>query len=204
MRIGLLPRPCRVMNVLVVYAHPNPASFNRAVLASADEGLRSAGHQVRIRDLYHDGFDPVLSRSDLARLAVGETPSDMQAEQVLVAWADTLVLIYPVWWFGPPALLKGWFDRTFTHGFAFRYGPAGHMGLLAPRQAAIVATLGGSAEEYRQRDWESLLLRPAAEGVLGYCGVELIGYRLLYEVPGSARSDREAMLEEVASFAAGL
>jgi len=192
------------MKVLVVYAHPNPASFNRAVLECTGEGLRNAGHQVRIRDLYHEAFDPVLSRSDLARLAVGETPPDMRAEQSQVAWADTLVLIYPVWWFGPPALLKGWFDRTFTHGFAFRYGPAGHMGLLAPRKAAIVATLGGSAEEYRQRDWESLLLRPTAEGVLGYCGIELCGFRLLYEVPGSARAARQAMLEQVTTFAAGL
>ena len=190
------------MKVLVVYAHPNPASFNRALLDAIHEGLATAGHPVRVRDLYQCGFDPVLSRSDLARLALADTPEEIRTEQALVSWAELMIFLYPVWWFGPPALLKGWFDRTFTHGFAFRYGPAGHQGLLAPRQAVIVATLGGSAAEYRARDWESLLVRPAAEGVLGYCGVQLREARLLYEIPGSSEAARREMLEQMSELAA--
>jgi NAD(P)H dehydrogenase (quinone) len=192
------------MNALLVYAHPNAASFNRAVLEAVVEGLQGARHVVRIRDLYQSSFDPVLSSTDLARIAAGDTPDDIQREQALVAWAHLLVFVYPVWWFGQPALLKGWFDRTFTHGFAFRYGPGGHQGLLGPRKALIVATLGGSLAEYQGKDWESLLVRPAAEGVLGYCGVELLEAHLLYEVPGSLDATRCAMLEQVREFAASL
>ena len=86
------------MRVLIVYAHPNSASFNHAMLESTHQGLLAAGHEVRIKDLYAENFDPVLRASDLASLQTGIVPEKIAHEQEALLWAEGLVFIYPLWW----------------------------------------------------------------------------------------------------------
>ena len=113
------------MNVLVVYAHPNPESFNKSILELVQAEFANRGDDVRVRDLYTEKFDPVLDESQLVLQTGGGIPADIKCEQDHVQWADAIVLIYPLWWFDRPAILKGWFDRVFTNGFAFRYDGEG-------------------------------------------------------------------------------
>ncbi len=109
------------MNFLVVYAHPVPTSFNAAVFETVKRALAGAGHRVRAVDLYQEGFQPVLSRAD--REAYLEN-TDLLADQVRdhidnLKWAEGLVFVFPTWYYGPPAILKGWFERVWLPGVTF-------------------------------------------------------------------------------------
>lgn len=122
------------MKVLWLFAHPDQRSLSGAL---KDEGLRTLdarGHQHRVSDLYAMKWNPVVDAADYGhdpadRLLVGEASErayteghlapDIRAEQHKLDWADTLIVQFPLWWYGMPAILKGWFDRVFVKGFAF-------------------------------------------------------------------------------------
>ena len=108
------------MRALVVYCHPRPESFTAAVRDVVLERLRAAGADIRLRDLYDIGFEPVMSaeehlnyeNTDVNRCGVSDDCDD-------VLWADTLIFVYPTWWYGLPAVLKGWLDRALVPDVAF-------------------------------------------------------------------------------------
>ena len=189
------------MNVLIVYAHPNPRSFNWAILDVIDSALRERGHATRIHDLYQMQFRAVLDSEDLLRNWRGDLPVDTRREQDAIRWARGLVFVYPIWWFGPPAILKGWIDRVFTRKFAFDFGPEGMKGPLTHEKALIVNTLGGDEATYQHERWHELLVRPMAEGILGACGIRNVVYRVFYQVPTVSLAERQAMLDEVRALA---
>jgi len=107
------------VRTLLVYCHPDPESFVAALRDRAVEAIAGAGHEVRVTDLYADGFDPVFSAAERARhLEAGSDPvvADHTAD---LAWCERLVLVYPTWWSGQPAMLKGWIDRVWVRGVAW-------------------------------------------------------------------------------------
>lgn len=111
------------MKTLVVYCHPDPASFTAAIRDRAVAALRERGDDVRLTDLYADGFDPVFTAEEKARhLEPGPDPSVAEHAADL-QWCDRLVLIYPTWWSGHPAMLKGWIDRVWVRDVAFDLPP---------------------------------------------------------------------------------
>lgn len=108
------------MRALVVYCHPKPESFTAAVRDLVLARLERCGADVRLHDLYADGFDPVLSASEWEWYldeASNRTPVAVQVDDLL--WCDTLIFVYPTWWYGLPAMLKGWLDRVMLPGVAF-------------------------------------------------------------------------------------
>lgn len=108
------------MRALVVYCHPDPASFSAAVRDRVLEHLRAAGAEIRLHDLYALGFQPCLSQSEWRgyldsptnRAPVADAAADLE-------WCDTLIFVYPTWWYGLPAMLKGWLDRVLLPDIAF-------------------------------------------------------------------------------------
>ena len=120
------------MNVYVVYCHPDPESFTAAVRQRAVDALRASGHEVRISDLYADDFEPAMSLQELLDYGA---PSDRNQQIAAycedLRWCEALVLIYPTWWSGQPAMLKGWLDRVLVRGVAWEL-PEGASG-LTPR-----------------------------------------------------------------------
>ncbi|MDX1654274.1 MAG: NAD(P)H-dependent oxidoreductase [Candidatus Competibacteraceae bacterium] len=185
------------MNVLIVYAHPNPRSFNNAILGTVDTTLRERRHTTRIKDLYRLGRKVILDAEDLGRIHQRDIPEDILREQADMAWAQGLVFIYPIWWFGPPAILKGWIDRVFVRGFAFDFTKEGMKGLLGHEKALVLTTLGGDEATYRRNDWQGIISRPLTDGTLSYCGVQDITHRAFYQVPSVGDESRRGMLEEV-------
>ena len=169
------------MNILLVYAHPNPRSFNRALLETIDAELCERGHATCIRDLYQMRFRAVLDGEDLIRNWRGDLPDDIRQEQEAIRWAQGLVFIYPIWWFGPPAILKGWIDRVFVRKFAFDFTEAGMQGLLTHEKALIVNTLGGD------------------EATLKTCQVLHHGARLEVRRKGSCLEPGDTLVEVTAS-----
>lgn len=119
------------MKLLIVYSHPVPESFNAAVRDTALEALKRGGHEVRLIDLHAEGFDPVMSageRRDYHSEGLNETPVRDHIAQI--RWAEGLVFIYPTWWYGLPAMLKGWLDRVWVPHVTFTL-PAGSEPLRA-------------------------------------------------------------------------
>jgi len=108
------------MRVLLIYSHPVETSFCAALHAQVAQSLRGAGHEVDDCDLYAEDFNPVLSRAE--RLGYHEIPANRLPVEGYVRrleWAEALVFCFPTWCFGPPAMLKGWFDRVLVPGVAF-------------------------------------------------------------------------------------
>jgi NAD(P)H dehydrogenase (quinone) len=108
------------MRVLYLYAHPLPESFHHAIREEARAGLREAGHEVDLCDLYAEGFDPVLSVAERRGYhALPDNRVPCEAYIARVERAEALVLSFPTWSFGLPAILKGFFDRVFIPGVSF-------------------------------------------------------------------------------------
>ncbi len=139
------------MAALVVLAHPLANSLSHRLAATAMATLDQAGAQPVLLDLHAEGFDPRLTPEERAayydapRIAPDLLGADLLRHARLLAGAETLVLVFPTWWFGPPALLKGWIDRVFAPGIGFDHTPG--FGPIAPRltglrRAVAVTTLG--------------------------------------------------------------
>ena len=139
------------MRVLVVFAHPVETSFNAAVHAAVVEALAGAGHEVDDCDLYAEGFEAAMSREeriDYQEIGPNRRNVERYVERLLAA--EALVIVHPVWNYGYPAILKGFFDRVFLPGVSFRMVDRKAMpGLHNIRKCAFVCTYGGS----RFRAW---------------------------------------------------
>ena len=108
------------MRILVVYAHPVDTSFGAAVHWQVIEKLRERGHEVRDLDLYAEGFDPVLSRTEHVAYEVeGDHRKAIEDHVERIKWAEGLVFVYPTWWYGLPAIMKGWLERIWLPGITF-------------------------------------------------------------------------------------
>jgi putative NADPH-quinone reductase len=108
------------MKVLVVYCHPVEGSFVSAVRDRVLAGLDRAGHEVRLTDLYADGFEPRMSAFErLHHKDAPEAKPEILPSAADLAWCEALVLVYPTWWAGQPAMLKGWIDRVWVQGVAW-------------------------------------------------------------------------------------
>ncbi len=110
------------VRTLIIFCHPCADSFNAALLASARAAFTLAGHELRVIDLYAEGFDPILTAQDkhdyLPNTSVLLEKVAPQVEAI--RWAEQLVFVFPTWFYGPPAMLKGWFERVWLPGVAFK------------------------------------------------------------------------------------
>ena len=136
------------MQVLVIYCHPVAESFAAAAHQTVLEALGDAGHTVTDVDLYAENFDPVMSRQErLDYLNPARNERQVQRYDDMLKSAEALVLVYPAWWYGMPAMLKGYFDRVWLPGVAFDVRPDGTVStdrLKRLRRIAVVTTYGGS------------------------------------------------------------
>ncbi|WP_028228409.1 NAD(P)H-dependent oxidoreductase [Paraburkholderia ferrariae] len=189
------------MNVLLVYAHPEPRSLNGALRDFTIERLAAAGHTVEVSDLYAMNWKAVLDAEDTtARLDAGRfdasldskhayknglQSADIAREQQKLMRADMVILQFPLWWFSMPAILKGWVERVYAYGFAYgvgehsdvRWGSRYGEGNLAGKRAMLVVTAGGWASHYGPRGingpMEDILF-PIHHGILYYPGFEVL------------------------------
>ncbi len=197
------------MNVLIVFAHPEPRSLNAALRDVAIEELRAQGHVVQVSDLYAMGWKAQVDGTDFPALAAdarlkvaaasGEAfaaaalTEDVKAEQEKLLWADMLILQFPLWWFTMPAILKGWVDRVYAYGFAYgvgehsdhRWGDRYGEGRLSGKRAMLVVTTGGWEAHYSPRGVNGPiddLLFPINHGILHYPGYDVLPPFVAYRV----------------------
>lgn len=212
-RNHLISHPSTPGSALWVYAHPRRNSLNGELLRAGQDAL-SRRYDITTSDLCAQNFDPVLDETDLrsqsghpGNIAVqageaytrNELRPDVREEQRRLAEAELLVLQFPLWWYGTPAILKGWLDRVLTAGFAHgdldpdlgvprRYGDGG----LAGRRALVIVTVGEDDRSTGSRgisgDIGSILF-PLTHGVLWFVGIDVLEAHVVHDADG-ADADR--------------
>lgn len=161
------------MKHLIIYAHPNDGSLNHHLMQTVVDSLQSNNHDIEIRDLYQLHFSPVLSLEDMNGQRMGKVADDVKLEQDYILWADHITFIYPIWWTGMPAIMKGFIDRVFSYGFAYRYVQGIQKGLLTGKRTTIINTHGKSHAEYESIGMNKALSLTSDKGIFTYCGFEI-------------------------------
>ena len=136
------------MRTLVVYCHPVPESFGAAVRDVVLETLRQKGDEIRLIDLYAEGFDPVLGADERRHYNEG-APDDpaLREHFAHLGWAEAILFVYPTWWYGLPAMLKGWLDRVWVTDVVFRLPADGgtiESLMTHIRKLGVITTCGAS------------------------------------------------------------
>lgn len=195
------------MNVLLVYAHPEPRSLNGSLKDFSVKRLEDAGHVVQVSDLYAmnwkaslDAGDTLVKKTDARfdpsldsqhAFENGLQSEDIAREQEKLLWADTLILQFPLWWFSMPAILKGWVERVYAYGFAYgvgehsdaRWGDRYGEGTLAGKRAMLIVTAGGWESHYGPRGINGPMdhiLFPIQHGILYYPGFDVLPPFVIY------------------------
>jgi NAD(P)H dehydrogenase (quinone) len=176
------------MRHLIIYAHPNENSLNHSLLNTVVETLQSRDQEVIVRDLYKIGFDPVFSLEDMQGQFQGKLSDDVKLEQEHISWAEQITFIYPIWWTGLPAMMKGYIDRVFSYGFAYRYDQGIQKGLLKGKKTVIINTHGKSHEEYEKTGMDKALTLTSDNGIFIYSGLEIIRH-LFFDKADKASSE---------------
>ena len=192
------------MKVLIVYAHPTPSSLNGTLKDHALKILKEEGHELQVSDLYLMKWKAVVdaedfpSHSDSSPLNVvfasgeayttGTQAKDVAVEQEKLLWADAIVFQFPLWWYGVPAILKGWIERVYAYRFAYGYKDGTNAyrfgeGILSGKRAFVSVTTGGSEADYGPRGINGpldQLLFPLTHGALFYPGMEVLPIFAVY------------------------
>jgi NAD(P)H dehydrogenase (quinone) len=158
------------------------ASFGGLLLERFSDGLARAGHTHEVADLYAEGFDPVFSANDYGQFHGRPMPADVLAEQARVDRCQALAFVSPVWWLSLPAVLKGWFDRVWSNGWAYEWAHDPEGSLLAPRPFVFLLTAAGSAATWSRYGYGAALDATLRIGLLGWCGAERSTIAILHDV----------------------
>jgi NAD(P)H dehydrogenase (quinone) len=211
------------MNVLLVYAHPEPRSFNGAMRDVAVETLEEAGHRLTVSDLYASGFradggpwdftdpqDPAFFRYQREQVRASERGGfapEVAREVERLRAAELIILQFPLWWFSLPAILKGWVDRVFAMGFAYRIGHVYEEGPLRGKRGMLALTTGSPRATYgkagRNPEMDRLLF-PIHYGILHYVGMDVLAPFVSYGVNRADDEERVAELERYREHLRGL
>jgi NAD(P)H dehydrogenase (quinone) len=209
------------MNILIVHAQPEPTSLTRTLVDESVRVLRAQGHEVALSDLYSMQWKAVFdardfpARKNLERLCfitesghaycTSQQTEDVQSEQRKLLAADAVIFHFPLWWFGMPAILKGWVDRVFAYGLAYGYRGEGNRyrygeGGLQGKRALLCVTVGGPAEDYGPRGINGpleQLLFPITHGMLFFAGMDVLPTHAIY---GSGRITAARVEEEKSAW----
>ncbi|MBD3897237.1 NAD(P)H-dependent oxidoreductase [Halomonas sp. ML-15] len=194
------------MNVLIVFCHPEPRSFNGAMKEIAVRSLEGLGHRVEVSDLYAEGFDPVERPSHYPQRAEHTVfaplteqrhafnqqtlPDDVQREIARLERADLIILQFPLWWHGLPAMLKGWFDRVMVYGGLYSGSMRYDRGRLVGKRALCLVTTGSPTEAFTRhgRGGDMAALMWPTHCSLYYLGLEVLPPQVVYGVQGGGLS----------------
>jgi len=156
------------MKVLVVLCHPRRDSLTGAIADAVVEGLKEAGHEPELADLYGEGFDPCLREPDEPDWDhVGKVYSEaVQAEMARVERNRAIVLVFPIWWWSMPAMLKGWIDRVWNKDWAYGEAKLNH------ERALAIGLSASDAPTYAKRGYDTAIETQIVTGILNYCGID--------------------------------
>lgn len=159
------------METLIIYAHPWDGSFNKHILTKTQDLLAKQGKNVTTIDLYKDNYDPVMRSADLKLFSSGEYACELSAKYAeLMKKADELVLIFPIWWYGEPAILKGFYDKVLLKGHLYDEVDHQLSGLLKAKNATILTTANIDKQVFTALG--DPISNVLSNGILGTIGIE--------------------------------
>lgn len=209
------------MKVLLVYAHPERTSVTHRLVEIAIEVLEGQGHEIMQSDLYGMDWKAVFDGQDFPRranqnrlsfiaesghaFANGCQTPDVEEEQSKLLRADAVILLFPLWWYSMPAIMKGWMDRVWAYGLAYGYKGAGNAhrygdGGFAGKRALLAVSVGGPEKDYSPRGINGpleQLLFPITHGTLFFPGMQVLPTFAAY---GAAAIDAQGMAEATAAW----
>ncbi|WP_047048923.1 NAD(P)H-dependent oxidoreductase [Vibrio mexicanus] len=205
------------MNVLVVYWHPEPKSFNGAMFRRGIEALEAAGHSVKTSDLHAMNFDPVSGRKnfesannddffkqqleEMHAAQIDGFSSDIEEEIQKLEWCDLMIFQFPLWWFGLPATIKGWVDRVFAMGRVYGGGRFYENGVFKGKKSMVSVTMGGPEETYDKGGWNGdldAILRPIHRGIFEFTGFSVLEPQKVFGPARMTDEERTKALEDYA------
>lgn len=189
------------MHVLTVIDHPDPNSFTAAVADSFVAGAQAAGHTTQRADLHAEGFDPRWTQADIDADTTGIAPVDVFAEQERIARADGICLVFPLYWWGMPAMTKGWVDRVWSYGWAYDQLDDPERSMQRSRMGVLLVPAGARSDEMETKGYTAALETAWLKGTFGYFGFTKRKLELLNGADGSD-ARRKALLER--AFRIGL
>lgn len=171
------------MHALIVVAHHDPHSLTHSLAHQVASGLAASGHTFEVADLVAEGFDPRYGAADHAVHRTRATPpADVLAEQARIDRADALVLVFPIYWWSLPGLLKGWIDRVFVRGWAIDYSPTDKVVKKLGHLPVHLLALGGADEGVFERHGYANAMRAQIDhGIFDYCGAKVLTSELLLD-----------------------
>lgn len=204
------------MKVLIIHAHENPKSFCSALLDKAVDFFSIKGYDVVVSDLYKKQFNPIGGKHDFKQLSEAQHykyaseqlhanntdgfSADLNVEMQNLMDVDILIFNFPLWWFGMPAILKGWVDRVLSYGFAYggSYGMGKDGGRFKGKKAFLNITTGSPQALYQKdsghhRTIDDILLN-INKGILELVGFEVLPANVLFGVSRATHEEREKMI----------
>jgi NAD(P)H dehydrogenase (quinone) len=213
------------LNILIVHAHPEPQSFSSSLANATANTLRELGHEVVVSDLFAMGFQPVSDRRNFTSVKDagyykqqmeemyatehGGFAAELDAEMKKLESADLLVFSFPLWWFGMPAILKGWVDKVFAMGRVYGGAKLYECGVGSSRgaRAMVLMTTGGVPASYGGRGVNPPLraiLEPINHGVFWFNGYEPLEPFVAWSVARVGDEERAGYLTSLRERLAGI
>lgn len=205
------------MKSFIVYWHPEPESFNAALLHTACDTLTADRHEVKTSDLHTMRFDPISGRHNFTttkdpkyfKQQIEEMHAtdnngfskEIELEIRKLEWCDFMIWQFPLWWFGLPAVFKGWVDRVFAMGRVYGGGRIYQDGTCRGKRAMLSLTTGGPEEAYRKGGVNgdmAAILRPIHRGMLQFVGFAVLAPQIVY---GPVRLTEEERRKHLANYA---
>ena len=207
------------MNILYIYAHPNPVSFNALLKDHGIDQLKNLGHDVILDDLYAQHFNPAANFSDFhldsnelnqqyflsqsIAFHKNALASDIVTEIEKIQWAERLIFQFPLWWFSVPAILKGWLDKVFVKGFAYDAGKTFETGLLKGKTAALVLTTQSPESAYQKTGVHEatidVFLRPI-EHTLRFVGIKVLPHFVIFDAFNFNAERKEQIISDYQNY----
>ncbi|MFG2989351.1 NAD(P)H oxidoreductase [Streptomyces sp. NPDC048257] len=183
---------------LVVLAHPRTDSLTAQLAGRARSRLAADGFAVDVLDLHAEGFDPRMGPEDEPDWADAgkEYSAEVRAHMARVAAADVIVVVFPLWWFGLPAILKGWIDRVWNYGFA--YGGRSR-GTLTGKRMLWIPLVSYSEAEFTRAGWDRTVEHTLRVGISEFCGIKDTAVRFVYDSLRVGEAALDTVDEEVGS-----
>jgi putative NADPH-quinone reductase len=183
------------MKILVILGHQKAGSFCHAIAQTTVDALRAGGHDVVYRDLYAEGFDPILPHEEIPKDSPQNPVIRRHCDEVRAA--DGYVVVHPNWWAQPPAILKGWLDRVFRQGVAYEFGPGGVVIEHLAGKRAVVFTTSNTPRDAELAVFGDPLENLWKTCIFGFCGVKDFYRRNFESIVMSTLEQRVEWLAEV-------
>lgn len=184
------------MKNLIVYVNPDKKSFSHEIKEYVKDFLLKRDDEVEVRDLYKLAFNPILSLEELEDLDRGEVLEDVRKEQEYLEWADTIIFIYPIWW-EIPAMMKGYFDRVFSYGYAYVLKDDQPTGLLPAKGVLKYNPMGTPRSIYEENGLRGAYEKAIDKGIIESTGLKIVDSILFGGNPRDHDKLREKYLKEL-------